>query len=352
MSGNVKKRKKRSVIMPEKKSQKRILLIATGGTIATRMTKDGLVPQMTSQEILACIPEIASICEVDTIQLFNLDSTNICHMQWIQVVSCIQDHYAQYEGFVVTHGTDTMAYTAAALSYMIQESPKPTVITGSQKSIYMKETDGRVNLLNAFYYAISSYASGVHIVFDGKAILGTRARKTRTKSYNAFSSIDYPETARIRDGRVIPIAEENYSDRIPKFYLKLNPNVFVFKLIPGISADIFSFLKNSYDAVIIESFGVGGIPSYGKQKKDFFKAIGDWIQSGKILIMATQVPHEGSDMEVYQVGYTIKEKYELIESYDMTLEAVVAKTMWILGQTADRQQFRTMFYQPVQRDIL
>ena len=80
--------------------------------------------------------------------------------------------------------------------------------------------------------------------------------------------------------------------------------------------------------------------------------MGDWIQSGKILIMATQVPHEGSDMEVYQVGYTIKEKYELIESYDMTLEAVVAKTMWILGQTADRQQFRTMFYQPVQRDIL
>ena len=245
-----------------------------------------------------------------------------------------------------------MAYIAAALSYMIQESPKPIVITGSQKSIYMKETDGRVNLLNAFYYAISPYASGVHIVFDGKAILGTRARKTRTKSYNAFSSIDYPETARIRDGRVIPIAEENYSGRTPKFYLKLNPSVFVFKLIPGISADIFSFLKTNYDAVIIESFGVGGIPSYGNGNKDFFQAIGDWIQSGKILIMATQVPHEGSDMEVYQVGYAIKEKYELIESYDMTLEAVVAKTMWILGQTADRKQFRTMFYQPVQRDIL
>ncbi len=336
--------------MSENGNQKRILLIATGGTIATKMTKDGLVPQMTSQEILECIPEIANICEVHTIQLFNLDSTNICHVQWIQVAKCIQSHYTQYEGFVVTHGTDTMAYIAAALSYMIQESPKPIVITGSQKSIYRKETDGRVNLLNAFYYAISPYASGVHIVFDGKAILGTRARKTRTKSYNAFSSIDYPETAWIRDGRVIPITEENYVDRVPKFYLNLNPSVFVLKLIPGISADIFSYLKEKYDAVIIESFGVGGIPSYGNQ--DFFQAIGDWIQSGKFLIMATQVPHEGSDMEVYQVGYAIKERYHLVESYDMTLEAVVAKTMWILGVTKDRETFRKMFYQPVQKDIL
>lgn len=336
--------------MPENRSRKDILLIATGGTIATKMTKGGLVPQMTSQEILECIPEIAVICEVHAIQLFNLDSTNVCHKHWIQIAECIEKHYEYYDGFVVTHGTDTMAYTAAALSYMIQESPKPIVITGSQKSIYMKETDGRVNLLNAFYYAISPYASGVHIVFDGKAILGTRARKTRTKSYNAFSSIDYPETARIREGKVIPIAGECYANYEPKFYLNLNPNVFVLKLIPGISADIFSYLKEKYDAVIVESFGVGGIPSY--ENDEFFKAIGDWIENGKILIMATQVPHEGSDMAVYQVGSVIKETYELMEAYDMTLEAVVAKTMWILGQTDDRETFRKMFYNPVQRDIL
>jgi len=336
--------------MQEKIYQKKILLIATGGTIATKMTKGGLVPQMTSEEILECIPEIANICEVHTLQLFNLDSTNICHIQWIQIAQCIQKQYASYDGFVVTHGTDTMAYTAAALSYMIQESPKPIVITGSQKSIYMKETDGRVNLLNAFYYVISSYASGVQIVFDGKAILGTRARKTRTKSYNAFSSIDYPETARIREGKVIPIAGGGLSQTEPKFYLTLNPKVFVLKLIPGISADIFSYLKKKYDAVIVESFGVGGIPSYGND--DFFHAIGDWIENGKILVMATQVPHEGSDMEVYQVGYAIKERYELMEAYDMTLEAVVAKTMWILGQTSDREVFRKLFYRPVQRDIL
>lgn len=330
--------------------QKKILLIATGGTIATKMTKGGLVPQMTSQEILECIPEIANICGVHTIQLFNLDSTNICYEQWIQIAVCVKENYENYDGFVVTHGTDTMAYTAAALSYMIQKSPKPIIITGSQKSIYMKETDGRVNLLNAFYYAISPYACGVHIVFDGKAILGTRARKTRTKSYNAFSSIDYPETARIHEGKVIQITGECYAGQTPEFYLKLNPKVFVLKLVPGISADIFSYLKKKYDAVIIESFGVGGIPSYGND--EFFKAIGNWIESGKFLVMATQVPHEGSDMEVYQVGYVIKEKYELIEAYDMTLEAVVAKTMWILGQTEDREIFRKLFYQPVQKDIL
>lgn len=336
--------------MAEDMGQKKILLIATGGTIATKMTKGGLVPQMTSEEILECIPEIANICRVYTMQLFNLDSTNICCPQWIQIAEAIRENYEQYHGFVITHGTDTMAYTAAALSYMIQKSRKPIVLTGSQKSIYMKETDGRVNLLNAFYYAISECACGVHIVFDGKAILGTRARKTRTKSYNAFSSIDYPETARIRDGKVIPIAGERYVQEEPLFYMQLNPNIFVLKLIPGISSDIFGYLKKKYDAVIIESFGVGGIPSY--EGEDFAKAIGDWIESGKLLIMATQVPHEGSDMEVYQVGYAIKEKYELIEAYDMTLEAVVAKTMWILGQTKEKNYFRKLFYTPVQRDIL
>ena len=181
-----------------------ILLIATGGTIASRPTAaGGLAPAITSQELLSCVPELAEFCRIDAIQLYNLDSTNMGPEQWQGIAAAVQENYDRYDGFVITHGTDTMGYTAAALSYMIQKSPKPVVLTGSQKSIYNRETDARNNLWRAVAYACHPDAWGVQIVFDNQVILGTRARKTRTKSFNAFSSIDYPETAMFRDRRLI-----------------------------------------------------------------------------------------------------------------------------------------------------
>lgn len=175
---------------------KHILLLATGGTIASRPTAaGGLAPAITSEELLACVPELADLCAIDAVQLFNLDSTNVGPAQWQEIVRSIRENYAAYDGFVIAHGTDTMAYTAAALSYMIQNSAKPVVLTGSQKSIYNRDTDARNNLYRAFVYAVSEGAWGVQLVFDNKVILGTRARKTRTRSFDAFSSIDYPETA-------------------------------------------------------------------------------------------------------------------------------------------------------------
>ena len=183
---------------------KKILLLATGGTIASRPTAaGGLAPAITSEELLACVPELADLCAVDAVQVFNLDSTNVGPAQWQSIVHCIKENYDAYDGFVIAHGTDTMAYTAAALSYMVQTSAKPVVLTGSQKSIYNRDTDARNNLYRAFVYAVSDSAWGVQLVFDNKVILGTRARKTRTRSFNAFSSIDYPETAMFRDRRLI-----------------------------------------------------------------------------------------------------------------------------------------------------
>ncbi len=329
---------------------KTILLIATGGTIATKMTEDGLCPLLTSDEILTCVPEVSKKCKVDSVQLFNLDSTNIRHNHWCEIAGCIRDNYGKYDGFVITHGTDTMAYTAAALSYLVQQSPKPIVITGSQKSICNQETDARINLRDAFYYAVDERACGVHLVFDGKVILGTRARKLRTKSYNAFSSIDFPEAAVIIDGQLIFFLEEKKEGMSPQFYDEVDPNVFVIKLIPGMKPDIFKYLKNEYHAVIIESFGVSGIPFY--DDVDFMNAFEDWIQSGRIIVMTTQVQHEGSNMSIYEVGRKVKEKFELIEAYNMTLESVVTKLMWILAQTREPAEVSKLFYTPVQKDIL
>ena len=329
---------------------KRILLLATGGTIATKQTEHGLVPQLTSQELLDCIPEIADLCHVDTLQLFNLDSTNLQPSHWIAIAEAIRTRYNQYDGFVVSHGTDTMAYTASALTYLIQCAAKPIVLTGAQQSIGSRETDARRNLHNAFLYASADCAWGVTIVFDGQVILGTRARKMRSKSYNAFASIGFPEIALIRDSKVYPLLPKPSFPETPNFCLAMNPNVFVLKLIPGIRPDIFRLLKDSYDAVILEGFGVGGVPYYANE--DFARAVGDWVRSGKILIMTTQVTYEGSDMSVYEVGHHIKSKYGVMEAYDMTLEAVVTKTMWLLGQSTDRNLFRSRFHAPVQHDVL
>ena len=167
---------------------KNILMIATGGTIASRETGAGLAPQITSDELLQQVPALSELCRVDTVQLMNLDSTNINSRHWLAMAGCVRQNYDAYDGFVLTHGTDTMAYTAAALSYLIQDNAKPVVITGSQKSIDAPETDARRNLFDAFLAAQDEALFGVMLVFDGRVICGTRARKTHTKSMNAFSS--------------------------------------------------------------------------------------------------------------------------------------------------------------------
>lgn len=329
---------------------KKILMIATGGTIASKPTPSGLAPMITSEEILGLIPYVANVCHVEAFALFNLDSTNVSPTHWTKIVACIEENYESYDGFVITHGTDTMAYTAAALSYMIQNSKKPIVITGSQKSIFEENTDAKLNLINAFIFAASEESHGVHIVFNGKAIIGTRARKVRTKSYNAFSSIDYPYTAVIRDYKIIRYIKEVPFASKPTFYNHVKERVFLLKLIPGLKADIFAYLKDNYDVIIIEGFGVGGIPVY--EQSSYLESIKDWISSGKLIVMTTQVPYEGSDMEVYQVGYQAKKELNVLEAYNMTLEATVTKLMWILGQTNDIDQIQDLFYKPVCFDII
>ncbi len=326
---------------------KKILLIATGGTIASTPTESGLAPGLCSRELLETVPELSRVCEIDTLQLFNLDSTNMCHVQWLEIARTIRNAYADYDGFLITHGTDTMAYGAAVLSYLIQQSPKPVVLTGAQRSISQRDTDARENLLNAAIYASDESAQGVRIVFDGKVIEGTRATKIRTKSYSAFSSMDYPEVAVVRGGKVLHYIRAPKAEA-PVFYDSLDPRVFVLKLTPGIQPGIFDYLADTYRAVIIESFGVGGIPVYDSEA--FADKIQMLTERDTKVIIKTQVAHEGSDMEVYRVGFTIKQRFNLLEAYDMTTEAAFAKTMWALANSTDDAQFRARFTQAVGAD--
>ncbi|MBQ8670353.1 MAG: asparaginase [Oscillospiraceae bacterium] len=330
---------------------KKILLLATGGTIACRPNEQGgLAPAITPRELLDFVPELAEICQIETLQLYNLDSTNVGPEHWVGMTQAVRENYEKYDGFVITHGTDTMAYTASALSYMIQNTSKPIVLTGSQKSIYNRDTDARNNLLRAFSYAGADGAWGVQIVFDNKVILGTRARKVRSKSFDAFSSIDYPETAVFRDSRLIFFMPKPTDLPPVQFYTKLDPAVFVLRLVPGIRAEIFQFLTPMFRAIVIEGFGVGGLPD--SHDSAMLKAVTDWTASGRIAVFSTQVQHEGSDLGIYEVGRLAKELPGVLEAHDMTPEASVTKLMWVLGQTDDRALAQKMFTTPIQHDLL
>lgn len=323
---------------------KHILLIATGGTIASRHTPEGLAPQITPQELLSYVPDAASLCQIDTVQPLNLDSTNVAPEHWPLLAKLIEEQYDRYDGFVICHGTDTLAYTAAALSYLIQHTRKPIVLTGAQRSIDEDTTDAKVNLMDALRYACAG-ESGVCIVFGSHVIAGTRARKSRTKSYNAFTSLNFPDLASIHESRVVRyIPWEDQGD--PVFYHRLNTRVFLLKLTPGMDPAAFAAAGELCDGLIIESYGVGGIPEV------YLEELDKLISQGKTVIMATQVPQEGSDLSVYQVGKHVKDRYHLLESYDMTLEATVVKLMWAMGQSDDPESIRKLFCTTVNYDLL
>ena len=328
---------------------KKILMIATGGTIASQVGSAGMIPQIKAEALLKCVPEVFEFCLPSAIQIYNIDSTNVTPNHWILLAKTIQENYDDYDGFVVCHGTDTMSYTAAMISYMVQHSPKPIVFTGSQKPIDKEDTDGRINLRDSFLYASSDNASDVVIVFQGNVIAGTRAKKIRTKSFNAFESVDFPNLAVIRDGRIIQYITTPKQEK-PEFYLELDEKVALLTLTPGAKAEILDAYFRCNDAVVLSGYGTGGIPEgeyYG-----FYDVIESWEGKGKTLVITTQVQHEGSDMSVYQVGRGLKNRFELLESYSMTYESIITKLMWILPQTKKHEEVVKLFYKSVNYDFI
>lgn len=349
---------------------KHILLIATGGTIASAEDGNGLSPALTGEELARSVPEIEGLCELDIVQPMNIDSTNMRPADWLRIAEVIRENYDAHDGFVVLHGTDTMSYTAAALSYLIQDSPKPIVLTGSQQPMGNPFTDAKINLYQSLVYAVSDRSRDVSIVFGGYAIAGTRARKQRTMSFNAFNSINYPVLAYLRQDKIICSGSVAVSAGLaecdctgggaaraadgaldePRFYTELNSRVCALKLTPGLTPDIFRLLKPDYDAVILETFGMGGVPERGADGASYQEAIFDWVDSGRTVVMTTQVPEEGLDLGVYEVGRVYAEHPGILKGGDMTTEALVAKTMWALGQTRDADELQRLFYRPINHD--
>ncbi len=330
--------------------KKKVLIIATGGTIACADGDHGLTPQYNVEELLSFVPRARKLCDIDGKMIMNIDSSNMTPNCWVEIAKAVYEAYDDYDGFVVTHGTDTMAYTSSALTYMLEGLDKPVIITGSQYPIAQEHTDAVHNLNDAIHFAVEKLA-GIFIVFDGKLISGPRAMKVKTRSYDAFESVNFPYIAEIKHDR-IQYKRFVFSRFKPKGRpLTLHPEVdsslIVIKLFPGIDANIFKYIQNNYRGVIIESFGIGGVPF---ENVDIASEVGNMIRSGMCVMLTTQCLEEGVDFEVYEVGKKIP-KDGIIYANDMNTEASVAKLMCAMGRSKDVQEVKRIVETQVQYDM-
>lgn len=317
---------------------KKILFIATGGTIACAPTENGLAPEATAQALLDYVPELRGMCEITAQQPFSLDSTNMSPREWTELARIVQYSYTDYDGFVIAHGTDTLSYAAAALSCLIRNADKPIIMTGSQKPMQADSSDAPRNLYDAFLAACSDFC-GVGVVFCGRLIDGRCARKIHTVNADAFASIGMPQAGEIRNG--IVTLRNSSSEDIPIFFNRMNTAVSLIKLIPALDPDILDFAVEKSSVLIIEGFGAGGFPDYGD--KAFERKIAQLVLSGITVIMHTQVPEGSCNMSLYEVGRNVAKKYGIIEAKNMTTEMAVMKAMWALAYSDSRDTFRELF---------
>lgn len=322
---------------------KKILLLSTGGTIACVPGKNRLEPKLQAGDLIKYIQRKDSLCGIDCKTLFSLDSTNIQPEEWKIIADEAYDGLEKYDGVVITHGTDTMAYTASMLSFMIRNPGKPIVITGSQLPIAVRDSDGPRNLTDALL-AASYGAGGVYVVFNGKIIRGCRAVKVRSTGFDAFESINAPYAGFIKGGRVLMGRSEARLPGHPQTNTApkdtgIIPDVFLLKLIPGTNPVIFdSILEMGCKGVVVEGFGLGGLHYL---RRDLILKVRRLVDAGVAVVVTSQCLYEMSDLSVYEVGGRLLEE-GVIPGRDMTSEAAVTKLMWILGHTSDYAEIKRL----------
>ncbi len=303
----------------------RITLLATGGTIASQETAEGLVPQTSGEGILAYMPSLRSRANISTRDVFMLDSSNIQPEEWQQLAQAVKAHEHEADGIVITHGTDTMAYTASALSFMLLDIKIPVVLTGSQLPLQHPYSDAPGNLREAFAMA-ASRRPGVYVAFHHKIIHGTRAVKMRTLGFDAFDSINLPPVGTFD---AVGLHLEDEPAPCPAFDpgedpLAIDPKVFLLKMMPGTNPDIFDhILKAGYRGLVLEAFGLGGLHYIRRNLIDSLRKISS---AGVITLVTTQCLYEKADFNIYEVGKGFQVP-GIYGAHDMTTEAAVTKLM-------------------------
>jgi L-asparaginase len=305
------------------------------------MKENGLAPGITTGEIQKELHMVAPNIDLEMRDVLALDSANIFPEDWALLAEHIASARSDFDGIVLIHGTDTMAYTSSMLSFMLRNINIPIVLTGSQLSIADPVADAMENLRCAIHMAVKGFP-GVYIAFNRKIILGCRASKVRSLSFDAYDSINYPLIGQI-SSLGLQIRDKLIPSKTGIFTLKnhYSDKVFMLKMFPGMDSSVVKFLaKKGYRGLYIEAFGMGGLPFL---RNDFISTIADVIrQEDMTVLIGTQCRYEGSSLEIYETGRRALDA-GCLQARDMTSEAALTKLMWVLGKTEDPMEIRDYF---------
>ena len=327
----------------------KVAVISTGGTIASRVDyRTGAVrPALTASDLYSVVPELSDIARIDTQILLSLFSENIEPKHWTEIAKNVAEKIEEgTEGVVVAHGTDTMGYTAAALSFALQNLPVPVILVGSQRSADRPSSDAATNLIGAVTAAakapFAEVAVAMHETTSDTVILlhkGTKVRKCHTSRRDAFKSINAPSLARIKDGKITMLTE-NYRKRDPTKKLVLKPEfsdkVALLKFHPGMNPSIIEwFVEKGYKGIILEGTGLGHVGRY------CFESLRNAVKHNVIVAMTSQCIWGRVNMNVYDQGRDLQ-ALGVIPLEDMLPETAVVKLMWIFGQTENVEEAKKL----------
>jgi len=327
---------------------KRVLILHTGGTLgmAPRHPDRALAPSDFGSTMMQHVPELGELADVEFKVLCNLDSSDITPGHWNTLATEIASAIEGHDGVVVTHGTDTMAYTASALSFVLRNLHKPVILTGSQRPLAEPHSDARGNLVGAVDLA-TRHVPEVSIYFHGWLLRGNRATKTSSFAYRAFRSPNFPPLAEVgTDIRMVspPLLPAGGFHRKGDF----DPRVALVGLLPGLPAPALDALARSdARAVLVQAFGVGNIPV---ENGAVARALRRLTEDGKVVALATTATHGGVDLSRYAGGRLAKE-CGAVGVGDMTLEAAAVKLMYLLGTYDGADEVRARLAQPIAGEL-